>query len=88
MAGEIGARVSLESALAPHVLWFSESASRALVSCPASGLEAVLDAAASAGVPATAIGTVGGESLACGDFDLPVSALRSAWKRTLPDLLA
>ena len=88
IAGDIGARVTIESGLAPHVLWFSESASRAVVSCPPDRLDEVRAAAAAAGVPFAHIGTVGGVTLACGEFDLPVTGLRAAWNRTLPDLLA
>ena len=41
------------------------------------------------GVPLTPLGTTGGTSLAIADqFDIPLSELRDAWSRTLPDALA
>ncbi|MDB5425320.1 MAG: phosphoribosylformylglycinamidine synthase, partial [Phenylobacterium sp.] len=44
----------------------------------------ILAAAASAGVPAAAIGTAGGEALAGPGFDIPLAKLRTAHEGWMP----
>ncbi|MGH2693419.1 MAG: phosphoribosylformylglycinamidine synthase subunit PurL [Actinomycetota bacterium] len=60
----------------PHRLLFSESPSRAIVSCDPRRLEQVESAARRAGVTAVAIGTVGGTALDFGAFSIDIGAAR------------
>jgi phosphoribosylformylglycinamidine synthase len=71
----------------PFVALFAESAGRVLVTVAPEQVDAVLAAAAAAGVPARAIGTTGGAALAIdGIPELPLEELRTAWEGTLPAL--
>ncbi len=70
---------------------FSESQARALVAVPPEAVEAVLEAAGGAGVPALDAGASGGESLRLGfdggALEAPVEALREIWASALPRAL-
>ena len=70
-------------------LWlFSESASRALVSCDPAELQPLLQRASDLGVPAARIGTTGGERIRVPEvFDVPVEEARAAWADALPERL-
>jgi phosphoribosylformylglycinamidine synthase len=69
----------------PFTGLFSESAARAVVTT--SDPDAVLAAAQEAGVPATVLGTTGGDALVVGDLlELRLAELRAAWTATLPAL--
>ncbi|MGH2829315.1 MAG: phosphoribosylformylglycinamidine synthase subunit PurL [Actinomycetota bacterium] len=84
----IGATLATDTGLAPHEWLFSESASRAIVTCDPAQRDPVLAAAAAAGVPANVIGTVGGEALDLdGILRIPVADLDRAWRGALPELL-
>ncbi len=73
----------------PFVALFAESAGRVLVTVAPEAAEALLAAAAGAGVPAQSIGTTGGVELAItGIPALPLDELRTAWEATLPALFA
>jgi phosphoribosylformylglycinamidine synthase len=79
---------------------FSESAARAIVSCAPDALNAVLALAARHGVPAEAIGRVGGDSLtvdgatattagqegAAGEFTIELAELAGVHGRALPEI--
>jgi phosphoribosylformylglycinamidine synthase len=81
--GGVGATVS---GAGGHGVLFSESPGRVVV-CTAEPDE-LLSQAASAGVPAAAVGRAGGSRLVVeGLVDLAVSDLADAWRRSLPDAL-
>ena len=67
---------------------FSEGQARALVACPASELEDVLEAAERAAVPAREIGETGGAEvfIRCDgeDVRLDLRALEHRWSTALP----
>ncbi|MGI5126979.1 phosphoribosylformylglycinamidine synthase subunit PurL [Pseudonocardia sp. CA-107938] len=88
LIGGQGASVELPGDDA-FVALFAESAGRVLVTTAPEQVDAVLAAAAAAGVPARAIGTTGGADLAiAGLAELPLAELRTAWEGTLPALFA
>ncbi|WP_028648844.1 phosphoribosylformylglycinamidine synthase subunit PurL [Nocardiopsis sp. CNT312] len=70
---------------------FSESGARAVVSVAPEHREAFLALAAEHGVPAAAIGTVGGDALAlthpAGALEVPLAELRTAYESALPALM-
>ena len=72
----------------PHRILFSESPSRAIVTCPASDLPAVLSAAERSGTTARAIGTVGGENLAFGAVSVSLTDSSRAFEHALVDSLS
>ena len=69
--------------LEPHRALFSESPSRAIVTCDPDQLADVLAAAERRGVAATVIGTTGGDSLRFGAFDLPLDRARTTFESAL-----
>ena len=91
VAGDIGA--SLEADIAgdlplPAYL-FGEDQGRYLLTVPASGAAALLDAAAAAGVPARRIGTTGGADLTLpGGDPISVADLRAAHESWFPAYMA
>jgi phosphoribosylformylglycinamidine synthase len=92
-AGDTGFRVDLERApeaasLTPAEACFSESASRVVLSVARDNLAAVLARAATAGVPAGAIGDAGGPRLvAANAFDLSLDQARATWRDAIPKLM-
>lgn len=67
------------------VALFAESAARAVVTVAPEDEQAFVTAAAEAGVPVTAIGTTGGDTVSvAGAFDVPLDELHRAWVSTLP----
>ncbi|KQL45154.1 phosphoribosylformylglycinamidine synthase [Brevibacillus choshinensis] len=87
-----GAQVTLESALRPDVLLFSESQSRILLSASNDQVEALLALAAEHGVPAGQIGTTGGESLVISvngteAVNASIQEVKAAWKDAIPCLI-
>ncbi|GAA4543257.1 phosphoribosylformylglycinamidine synthase subunit PurL [Pseudonocardia xishanensis] len=86
LIGGRGARVTLPGA-DPFVDLFSESPGRVLVTVAADAADELLAAAAEAGVPARALGTVDGAELEIAEIPtLPLAELREAWEGTLPAL--
>lgn len=86
MVSGVGARVALEDDA--FVGLFSESAARAVVTVPADRVEELMTIAARHGVPATELGTTGGDVLAVeGQFEVALDELRAAWTATLPAAL-
>jgi phosphoribosylformylglycinamidine synthase len=85
--GECGARIEFASGLVPAFGWFSESASRVVVSVAPDGVDGVLDAARSARVPAAVIGEAGGDRIVSADFDVAVADATRAWRDAIPRAL-
>ncbi len=87
LAEGIGAQISLPAGLSAFVQLFSESAGRALVSVAPGEEQAVLDLAASLGVPVARIGVTGGDQLVVeGALTASLDELREAYEGTLPRL--
>jgi phosphoribosylformylglycinamidine synthase len=84
--GRLGCSVTLPEG-EPHRMAFSESPSRAIVTCAAEDLDGLLSLARTRGVPALELGSVGGESIDCGSFaialDEAVEAFESGFERSL-----
>jgi phosphoribosylformylglycinamidine synthase subunit PurL len=91
LRGGLGARVVLPEELDPFVALFSESTARAVVAVPRSEEQRFTDMCATRGLSCARIGVVDGDSLAVQgqfdvQFDVPLTALRTAWEGTLPGL--
>jgi phosphoribosylformylglycinamidine synthase len=85
LRGGTGCRVAFPGD--PFTYLFSESAARAVVAVRPGAEEAFTALAARHGVPAEALGTVGGDSLAVdGCFEIPLAELAAVHERTLPAL--
>jgi phosphoribosylformylglycinamidine synthase len=68
---------------------FSESASRVIVTVDREQLAGVLASAATAHVPAAAIGTAGGTRLVAADaFDVDLDEAQHAWRDAIPNLMS
>jgi phosphoribosylformylglycinamidine synthase subunit PurL len=88
LAGGVGATVGLPPGLGSLAALVSESASRVLLAVPPEASGEVATLAADAGVPATRLGTTGGDRLVVpGVIDLPLSRLRDAYEGALPRAL-
>jgi phosphoribosylformylglycinamidine synthase subunit PurL len=97
LAAGVGATVALPPVLpaaalppeqAPLAALTSESASRVLLATPPEAAEDLQALAAEAAVPATRLGTTGGDRLVIPDLlDLPLSHLRDAYEGALPRAL-
>ena len=88
-AGKVGCEIELGDGLRADALLFGESQSRVLLTCRRAVLARLLETAAARGVPARAIGRVGGTDIAVGRPDgevlrLPVETAYRAWKDALP----
>jgi hypothetical protein len=69
-------------------VWFSESASRVVVSVAPDREIGVIAAAINAGVPAAILGRAGGDRIeADGAFSVSVAEATSAWRDAIPDIL-
>lgn len=89
LAGDVGAAVEPPGELEAFVALFAESAARAIVTVRPGDLEQLQAAAVHHGVPATAIGTVGGRMLRLGaGVEISVDELRAAHEATLPAAMA
>jgi phosphoribosylformylglycinamidine synthase II len=87
LGGE-GFAVTFADDLPPHVLLFSESASRAVVSVAAEKEGSFRGLAATRGVPFERVGETGGpRAVIDGLVDVPVAELADAWEGALPRLL-
>jgi len=84
----IGADVTLADAIRPDALLFGESTGRVIVT--SADPDALIERARAAGVPATRIGTTGGERLRIAPaqgaawIDAPLAELHAIWSRALP----
>ena len=79
--GEIGVTIDCD---APVTDWlaalFGEGQSRIVLSCGAADVEGILLAASDAGVPATRVGTVGGDALrVAGLIEMPLDEVADVW---------
>ncbi|MFF3289009.1 phosphoribosylformylglycinamidine synthase subunit PurL [Streptomyces sp. NPDC003023] len=88
LRGGNGARLVVPDGLDTFTFLLSESAGRAVVSVPRSEELRFTDMCGARGLPATRIGVVDGDSLEVqGEFDIPLSELRTAHEETIPGLL-
>ncbi len=84
----IGARVTLESRLAPDVLLFAETPGLVVVSLLPEHGEAYHELAQELGVPCREIGVTGGDSLQIGEWiDCEVDELAASWWNRLAELM-
>jgi phosphoribosylformylglycinamidine synthase subunit PurL len=72
----------------PHAALFSESPSRALVTCAEDQVQSLAGLAAAHRVPLRVIGVTGGSSLDFGTFALELSELEKVFEATLPGILS
>jgi phosphoribosylformylglycinamidine synthase len=79
---EIGFKLDMPSEV-DHRYLFSESPSRALVSCDPSATDRLMTMASEMGVPARVIGTAGGSEMAFGPGSLDLGAARDAYEGSL-----
>jgi phosphoribosylformylglycinamidine synthase len=86
IAGSIG--FELEGADRDYQALFSESPSRAIVTCSRADVTEVIGAAQRAGTVAEVIGTVGGVSLEFGSFSLTLASAVDAFEGGLPNNLS
>ena len=87
--GGTGAGVKLAGDLPLHVLLFSESQSRALVSLEPGKLEALKEIAARLGVPLEVIGRTGGDNLEVeGAFSIPLEKMTDIYMNSLEKMIA
>ena len=87
--GGTGAGVKLAGDLPLHVLLFSESQSRALVSFQPEKLEALKEIAARLGVPLEVIGRTGGDNLEVeGAFSIPLEKMTDVYMNSLEKMIA
>jgi phosphoribosylformylglycinamidine synthase len=88
LAAGVGATFTLPPGLPPLAALASESPSRALLAVPPEAARELEASAATAGVPATRLGTTGGDRLVVGGvLDLPLFQLRDAYESALPRAL-
>ncbi|HEX2196299.1 MAG TPA: phosphoribosylformylglycinamidine synthase subunit PurL [Actinomycetota bacterium] len=86
IAGRIGFELDLQGE--PHRALFAEPASCVVASVAPEDEAALLEAAERAGTPVTRIGTVGGDSLRFGAFDVSVEEATNAFESALPERLS
>ena len=79
--GNIGATIMHDATIHDWVgALFGESQSRIVITCATTDAEVVLNAASKTGVPATRIGTVGGDRVRFADLiDLPLESVGEVW---------
>ncbi|MGH2729239.1 MAG: phosphoribosylformylglycinamidine synthase subunit PurL, partial [Actinomycetota bacterium] len=87
LAGGRGFSVDVSGA-APHRELFSETPSRALVSCAPSAASEIEDIARKAGVGCRVLGTVGGSKLDFGCFAVTVDETKDVFETALPSALS
>jgi len=86
---KLGCDVALDAPLRADALLFGESQSRVVVTCRKAAAAKLLELAARRGVPAKAVGSVGGKdiAIACPDrkgLRVPVEKAFRVWKDSLP----
>jgi phosphoribosylformylglycinamidine synthase II len=87
-AGEVGARLEVDTALAPASWLFSESQSRFVITLIEEDLEALRVLAEARSVPLHVLGRTGGSRLVVGDWiDLSIGEMRAAREEALERLL-
>ena len=89
MASGLGAVLDAPQGTAPHAFWFGEDQARYVVTASQDNLAAVIEFAQVAGVAATRIGTVVGNSLTLGgETPVAVADLATRFESWLPDYMA
>jgi phosphoribosylformylglycinamidine synthase subunit PurL len=89
IAGDVGASISCEITLPPHVWLFSESSARAVVTCAPGDVQRVLDRTHEAGIPPTHLGVTGGRGISIeGLVSIGLDRFRDAYEDALPRLLS
>ncbi len=84
IAGDTGARLELD---ASAVEWFSESASRVVLSVAPDAADLLLGRAAVAGVPSMRLGSAEGDRLVAPAFDVALGDAARAWREAIPGAL-
>jgi len=88
LASGLGATATLPAGIPPHAAAFGEDQGRYLLAVPPERRGAVIGAAAAAGVPALALGEVGGDHLTlAGHCTISLADLRAAHEGWLPRLM-
>ena len=87
IVGNCGADLTRPGELVPALTWFSESASRVVVSGAAARVGDVLARARAAAVPAVDIGVATGGRLRSVDFDVVLADAADAWRGAIPRAL-
>jgi len=87
IVGNCGAEMTRPDDLVPALMWFSESASRVVLSVPASGVDDVVARARDAAVPAVDIGVAAGDRLRSPDFDVALADADDSWRGAVPRAL-
>ena len=85
--GDIGFSATIESP-EPHRAWFSESPSRALLSCAPGSDGELLSRLEAAGIEAVRLGMVGGDRLDLGHVRLPLESAKRVFEGTLPTTMS
>ncbi|HVL64063.1 MAG TPA: phosphoribosylformylglycinamidine synthase subunit PurL [Actinomycetota bacterium] len=88
IGGAVGFRVDLGDGLEPHRALFSESPSRAVVSCAPEDTAGLLRFAADRGVAARRIGETGGDRLDYGACAIDLLKARTSYETALPARLS
>jgi len=90
LAGDLGATIEqIPADLPAHAALFGEDQARYLVTCPAASVQDLLSAAQTAGVPASRLGTTGGEALTISGHDpIYLAALRTCHEGWIPGYMA
>jgi phosphoribosylformylglycinamidine synthase subunit PurL len=89
IASRMGAVLEAPPGVPAHGFWFGEDQARYLLTAPADAANAILRAAATAGVPLHRIGATGGPVLAlAGERPLRVEDLRARFEAWLPSYMA
>jgi phosphoribosylformylglycinamidine (FGAM) synthase-like enzyme len=79
LLGDTGATLQLPGG--PEMMLFSEDQGRAVVTCLPDNVDEVLALAANRSVPATDVGSTGGDRLVIGDLvNVELARLRTAWE--------
>jgi phosphoribosylformylglycinamidine synthase subunit PurL len=87
IAGGRGFSIDLP-AETPHQVLFSESPTRAVVSCSVEAADRLLERAAELGLHATVLGRTGGEALDFGALSVLMKDVIARWGAALPSALS
>lgn len=89
ISGNIGAKLTVQTAIPAHAYWFGEDQARYLLTCAPEQASALQAAAKAAGVECAHIGTTGGKDLLLGaETPISIEALKQAHERWLPSYMA
>ncbi|MDP9232930.1 MAG: phosphoribosylformylglycinamidine synthase subunit PurL [Actinomycetota bacterium] len=91
MAAHLGFSVDISDVCPqgePHSAWFSETPSRAVVSCAEEHVETLAGLAATHRVPLSLIGVTGGSDLDFGPFAIGLTTVEEISERALPNTLS